>query len=180
MTRASIALPGLPWFATAGLLAAGVLWRDCVLIASGALFAVHAFALRMDAAAPWSGWRAAIRCGVMGMTAMAAGLALGAMVGAALLDWWTPANDHPAEALLLLAAAAVACRACRPDSPDWAFRVLADLVVPVAVVTVLIARARGWGPAPCLFAALAAVGVGHAGWRLARGAGDLCVADGRC
>ena len=179
MTRASIPLRAVPWFVTAGVLAAGVAWRDCVLIASSALFAVHVFALRMDTKAPWAGWRAAIRCALMGMAAMAAGLALGAMVGAVLLGSWTPANDHPVGVMLMLAAAALACRACRPDAADWAFRVLADVVVPVAVMAAVVARSSGWDAAPCVFAALAAVGVCHAGWRLARGAGDLCIADGR-
>lgn len=179
MLRAFIPLFALPWLAMAGVLVAGVLWRDCVLIASGVLLALHAFGLRMDAGAPWSGWRAAIRCWVMGVLAMAAGLALWAMAGAAWLDWWTPANDDPAGALLLLAAAAAVCRVCRLGSPVSDFRVLADLVVPGAVVTALIAHARGWEAAPCVFAALAAVGVGHAGWRLARDAGDLWAADAR-
>ena len=179
MTRVSVPLSALPWLAVTGVLVAGVLWRDCVLIASSALLAVHAFGLRMDAGSPWSGWRAAIRCWTMGVVAMAAGLALWAMVGAAWLDWWTPANDRPAAALLLLAAAAAACRVCRVRAPDSDFRVLADLVVPVAVAAALIARARGWEAAPCVFAALVAAGVGYAGWRLARDAGDMWAADGR-
>ena len=179
MPHASIPLFALPWLAVAGVLMAGVLWRDCVLLASGALLAFHAFGLRMDAGAPWPGWRAAIRCWTMGVVSMAAGLALWAMAGAAWLDWWTPANDHPTEALLLLAAAAAACQVCRLGSPDRDFRVLADLVVPVAVVAALIARARGWEAAPCAFAALVAAGIGYAGWRLARDAGDMWAADGR-
>ena len=177
MTGSTLSLRALPWLAAAGVLITGILWRDSVLIACSALFALHAFELQMDADAPCPGWRVAIRCWVMGVACLAAGLALWGVLFAARLEWWTPANDRPVEVLWVLAAAAAACMVVRVRAPGKNFRLLADVLVPSAVVFALVARTRGWDGAPCVFAALVALVVSHAGWRRARGAGALWLSD---
>ena len=75
---------------------------------------------------------------------LVAALALWAMVGAAWLDWWTPANNHAVQALAVLAAATGACWVTRLAGRNNSLRPLADVVVPLAVVVALAARANGW------------------------------------
>jgi hypothetical protein len=170
----------LPWLAAAAVLTIGVSWRDCVLMACSALLAFQAFQVQMERGAPWQGWRAAVRCWLMGAAGIAAALVLWAMVGAAWLEWWTPHNDHGVKTLLVLAGAAAVCWVSRLGMPDAGIRPLADVLIPLGVVTALFARANGWQAAPCVFAILTGAGVGLAGWRLSRDvAGELLDADSR-
>ena len=177
MTRLPLPLRWLPWCAAAGVFVTGVLWRDSVLIACGVAFALHAFNLQMDAGGTWPGWRVAIRCWMMGIVSLLAGLALGLAVLAAELDWWLPSNDRPYQALWVLAAASFACLIARSRLPGKDFRPLADVLVPGAVVFALAASARGWEGVPCGFAALVALGVTHAGWGWVRSAGAFWPSD---
>ena len=111
---------------------------------------------------------------------MVAGLALWVMVGAAWLDWWTPDNDHEVQTLLVLAAATAACWASRLAAPNTGLRLLPDVLMPIAVMTALLARSNGLQAAPCLFAALTGAGVALTGWRLNRElASELLAADSR-
>lgn len=170
----------LPWLVAATVLATGVFWRDSVLIACSALFALHAFELDMDAGAPWQAWRAALRCGVMGAASLLCGLILWVIVGAVRLDWWTPANDRPDDVLLTLAIAAAICLLVRSQTHRLDFRLFADLVVPTAVVLTLATSTSGWEEAPFLFAVLVALAVTHVGWRRLQGAGAIWrFGDGR-
>ena len=180
MTPLAISFFSLPWLAAAAVFTIGVAWRDCVLIACSTLIALHAFHVHMDTGAPWQGWRAAVRCWLMGAGGMMAGLALWVMVGAAWLDWWTPDNDHEVQTLLVLAAAAAACWVSRLATPNTGLRLLADVLMPIAVMTALVARANGLQAAPCVFAALTGAGVGLTVWRLNRElASELLAADSR-
>jgi divalent metal cation (Fe/Co/Zn/Cd) transporter len=176
----AISLFSLPWLAAAAVFAIGIAWRDCVLIACATLIAFHAFHVHMDSRAPWQGWRAAVRCWLMGAGGMVAGLALCAMVAAAWLDWWQPDNNHEVQTLLVLAAATAACWVSRLAGPSIGLRLLADVLMPLAVVTAVVARANGLQAAPCVFAALTGAGVAWAGWRLNRElASELLAADSR-
>ena len=175
----SIPLFTLAWLAAAGALTIGAAWQDCVLIASSAMLSMRAFELDMDAGAPWAGWRAAIRSWCMGVAALAFGLALWVMVGSVQLGWWTPANDHPVEALWVGGATLAACWATRFGSQGSGFRMLASLIVPAGFVTALTLGILGWNAAPCFFAAVAAADVGYVGWCRARSAGGLWAADQR-
>ena len=177
VSRSPLPLRWLPWFASAGVLATGILWRDSVLIACGVAFALHAFNLQMDAGGPWPGWRVAIRCWAMGVASLIAGLTLGLVLLAAELDWWVPSNDRPTQVLWVLATATFACLLVRSNLPGKDFRLLADLLMPSAVVFALIASARGWEGVPCGFAALVALGVTHTGWGWVRSAGAFWPSD---
>jgi len=180
MTPSPSPLFPLPWLVSAAVLAIGIVWRDCVLIASSAMLAWHAFHVHMDSAAPWQGLRAALRCWLMGAAGIAAALALWLMVAAAQWDWWAPENDHALQTLFVLAAAAAACWIARPAAAKPGLRPLADVWVPLTIVAALFARAQGWQAAPCVFAAAVGAGVGWAGWRMSRHvAGELLAAGSR-
>ena len=175
----SIPLPTLVWLAAAGAFTIGTAWQDCVLIASSAMLSMHGFELHMEAGAPWAGWRAAIRSWSMGVAALAFGLALWVMVGSVQLEWWTPANDHPVEALWVGGATLTACWATRFGLQGSGFRMLASLIGPAGVLAALTLGIFGWNAAPCFFAAVAAAEVGYVDWCRARSAGDLWAADHR-
>ena len=175
-----MSIRALPWIVSATVLAAGVLWRDSVLVACSAIFLLHAFELHMDAGAPWQAWRIALRCWLMGAVSLLCGLALWVVVGAVRLEWWTPANDRPDDMLWLLSMAAAVCLLVRGESRHLAFRPFADLLVPLAVMATLAASSSGWTEAPALFAVFVALAVTHAGWRRLQGAGSLWhVGDGQ-
>ena len=163
----------LPWLVALMVLGIGVLWRDSVLIACSALFALHAFELHMDAGSPWPAWRAALRCGGMGIASLLGGGALWAIVGAAKMVWWTPANDRPDDVLLVLAMAAAICLLVRAETHQMRFRLTADLLGPAAVVMTLAASTSGWENAPFLFAVFVALAVTQSGWRRLQGAGAI-------
>ena len=169
----------LPWLAAAGVLIFGIAWRDCVLIASSAMLAMNAFDLQMNAGAPWAGWRAAIRSWSMGVAALAFGLGLWVMVGGVQLAWWTPANDHPVEALVVGSTAAAARWATRFESHGNNFWLLAHLMLSAVAMFALAVQVAGWQAVPCVFAAAAAADVFYGGWCKARNAGALWAADGR-
>ena len=168
-----MSIRALPWIVSATVLAAGVLWRDSVLVACSAIFLLHAFELHMDAGAPWQAWRIALRCWLMGAVSLLCGLALWVVVGAVRLEWWTPANDRPDDVLWLLSMAAAVCLLVRGESRHMGFRPFADLLVPLAVMATLAASSRGWAEAPALFAVFVALAVTHNGWRRLQGAGSL-------
>lgn len=163
----------LPWLVALVVLAIGVLWRDSVLIACSALFALHAFELYMDAGSPWPAWRAALRCGGMGIASLLCGLVLWAVVGAARLDWWTPANDRPDDVLLILVMAAAICLLVRAEAHQMALRPVADVLGPSAAMLTLAASTGGWDDAPFLFAIFVALAITHSGWRRLQGAGAI-------
>ena len=163
----------LPWLVAAAVLASGVVWRDSVLIACSTLFALQAFELHMDAGSPWQAWRAALRCWVMGLASLLCGLALWTIVGAARLDWWTPANDRPDDVLLILSTAAAICLLVRGETRRLGFRLFADLLVPAAVVVTLAASSSGWEDAPFLFAIFVGLAITQSGWRRLHAAGAI-------
>ena len=101
------------------------------------------------------------------------------MVGSVQLEWWTPANDHPVEALWVGGATLTACWATRFGLQGSGFRMLASLIGPAGVLAALTLGIFGWKVAPCFFAAVAAAEVGYVGWCRARSAGDLWAADHR-
>ena len=163
----------LPWLVTVIVLAIGVSWRDSVLIACSAMFALHAFELHMDAGNPWQPWRAAMRCWVMGIASLLCGLGLWVGVGAARLDWWTPANNRPDDVLLILAMAAAICLLVRGETHRMGLRLMADVLGPAAVVLTLAASTSGWDDAPFLFAVFVSLAITHSGSRRLQGAGAI-------
>ena len=162
-----------------GTVATGLALRNCVLIAAGTLVALQAFHLHMDANAPWQGWRAAVRCLVAGLLALAAAGGLLAMVALAWIGWWRPETDNPLIGVAALALAALVCSAAAP--PGRGIR--PSVSMPFAMLaggTALLASSRGWPVALCAYAAAAAVVVGFIGWMLVRSvASELVSADGR-
>lgn len=168
----------LRWTAI-GTFGAGLALRDCVLIAAGALVALQAFHVHMDANAPWQGWRAAVRCALAGLGGLFAAGALLAMVGGAWIGWWQPRSDQPLLGLLVLALAALACWTLQPDDRDPRLGAGAAIVMLAGGVA-LLSASLGWPVALCLFALAAAVLVGGIGWALLRStAAALACADGR-
>ena len=157
----------VPWVAAGAVLAAGLAWRDCVLTASSGLLALHAFYGHMDGHAPWQGWRAALRCWLMGVAGLMAALALVGMVSGVVLGWWAQANDRPVAALATLCAAVGVSWLARRDLPrrgrDHAVALAMLLLAAVALRT----HDLGFALAPCLFALTSSALLMVAGWRLA-------------
>jgi len=172
-------LLALPWLAAGLALLFGVAWRDCVLVACSAWLAVHAFYARMDADAPWDGWRAALRCWLAGVGMLLAAIMLLLMVASAQLGWWSASADVDAELTVLLLAAGIAAfgRLGRPIAPSYA---AALGLAAVAAVTALLLADEGLVFARCVFAGASAVAVASMGWRLARHvAPELAASDER-
>ena len=174
------AAPGkLPWVTAAAVLVMGIAMRDCVLSAMSVVFGFHAFYADIESCAPWQGWRLALRCWLMSLFGLIAALALAVMVIGALLGWWTPANDQPQQALMVLVLALAACWIAQGRIPEFEY---STLVLPAAVTMAaiaLMAKANDLALAPCIFAMLTSIGVAAAAWRLARHTGrELAMSDG--
>ncbi len=174
------ALSALPWIAAAIALFFGAAWRDCVLVAASAWLCIHAFYARMDAGAPWDGWRAALRCWLAGASMLLGAVALLFMVAGVSLQWWSRDAGHLDAGLsVLLLAATLASlgrlgrRVMAPSDGGVGVGVLA---VGTAAATMLLAG-NGMTYAPCIFAGASAVAMASIGWRLARHEASALVAS---
>lgn len=170
----------LPWGLAAATLATGLLWRDCVLIASAAVVALQAFHRTMDALAPQTGWAAAARCWLMGGATMAAALILVGAIVAAWFEWWLPANDRGVQTMLALVVIQAVMWARSRASPllDEAGRIGAWMLTG-ALVALVAKRLGGVEFAPCLFALAVSGALVLAGWRLARDDASLFLWSGQ-
>ena len=161
--------PGLYGLALAAVMAAaGLAWRDCLLLACSVALAYRLFLLWMDRGAPWPPLTAALNALTGGALAGAAGLALITGIGTAGLGWWHPQAPHGAAAMLLPALAAGWCCAARDSPPDAMDELRVWLWVLGGALLAVEAYGRGLAIAPCLFALAVGVVLLWAGWRLAR------------
>ena len=141
-----------PWCVAAAVLALGVVWRDCILVASSVLLLTQAFYASMENAKPWDGLRAALRCWLMASALMVAATALVAWLMSAWLGWWTVYNEQPLSTLSAVAVSALILtqtqRRKRGATPAIALTTLA------AAAVALMLQEIGVAYAPCLLAAL--------------------------
>ena len=172
------ALGTLPWVTAAAVLGIGIAARDCVLIAMGPVFGLYAFNAGMELGAPWQGWRAAIRCWLVGTLGLIAAVALMVMVVGALVGWWTPANDQPARSLSVLLIATAACWIAHGRMLGSGQMQSLFLALVAAAALAIAAKAHDLRLAPCVFAVLVSIFTAVLAWRLARHAGrELAISD---
>lgn len=167
------------WLPAVAAAAAGLAWRDCVLLAGAGLLAVLAFRQGMQRHAPWQGWRAALRCITAGLVIMLAALGLALYVVGVVAGWWL-SGAHTDGAGVLLPGIASLLVLFRLEQPlgdgQWCAAVTASLAAAAAWV----AADHGLPYAACAFAAGAALWLVWEGWRLSHVlAADLMNADGR-
>lgn len=150
-----------------GLAALGLGWRDCLLIAASAVLVQRLFIARLDAAAPWDGWRAALHCIEAGLVGLALAAGVGALGTTALLGLWHPAHPHPLLAAALMLAAGVGPMALQPARPRLGREagLWGTIVAMVLLVTWL--EGQGVPAAPCVFVLGLAALLAHSSWRLA-------------
>jgi len=147
-------------------LAAGLVLRNCVLIAACAIVALQALQFRMEVDVPGVRWAAALRRAPAGLGALSVAGALLATVVGAWLGWWQPRSDHPLAAVAVLALAAGACHGLDAGGEGTRSGRGAALAMLAGAITIAVAS-LGWPLAPCLFAAATAAVVGRVGWKLA-------------
>ena len=171
---------GVPWGLACAVLVIGVIWRDCVLVGAGALMALPAFRHHMDARAPWEGWRAALRCLLMGLGSLVCAAVLVLMVAAARFSWVEPAQDRPVATLLVVLVAVALCAAALRGVPSDARELVLLWAIPVGVGIAILTNGLGWTQAPYAFALVASAIMATTGWSLARHtARELLVAQRR-
>ena len=157
---------GASWLIAVGVMALGLLWRDCVLIASSAAIALQSFYGHMDAMAPWAGWRAAVRCWLVGAASIASAIALFGAVLAAFMGWWNPLNDDAIRTFVALALAQLLWWAVAGGA---ALRGGAGRVASWATGSALLALYAGEigiASAPCVFASIVGAALLIEGYRL--------------
>ncbi|MCM5571139.1 hypothetical protein M6I34_11540 [Burkholderiaceae bacterium FT117] len=161
----------------ASLIVAGVAWRECLLLAAAAAAGHRLFLWRMDLDAPWSGWRAGIRCCAAGLAGLAAAFALFVLVGFMLLGVLRTEHPHPVLSVALIAAAAVLVASVRRHPRDRR-QEAGHWVALVVLAALAFAAARATSPAlPCIATGLVAGWLGWASWNLARGGGSALLAE---
>ena len=171
-------LSTLPWVTAAAVLGIGIAARDCVLIAMSPVFGLYAFNAGMESGAPWQGWRAAIRCWLVGALGLIAASALMVMVVGALVGWWTPANDQPARSLSVLLIATAACWIAHGRMLGSEYMQSLFLAPVVGAALAIVANAHELKLAPCVFAVLISIFTAALAWRLARHSGrELAISD---
>lgn len=167
------------WLPAVAAVAAGLAWRDCVMLAGAGLLAVLAFRQGMQRHAPWQGWRAALHCITAGLAMMLAALGLALYVVGVVAGWWRSGEHTDSAGLLLLAIAALLVLFTLERTQgggQWRAGATASLAAAAAWV----AADHGLPYAACVFAAGVALWLVRDGWSLAHGlAAELMSADGR-
>lgn len=148
-------------------LAAGLAWRDCMLLAIGLVLAFRLLLLRVEHQAPWSALTAAVEAATAGAATVLVGFGLVAAMGVGWLGWWQPQAPHALPLLLLLCASAGVCcmarrsrRGAAREGRCWAWLL-------GGVLLALEAHGGGLAPAPCLLVATIGGLMLWSGWRLA-------------
>ncbi|MBI5716326.1 MAG: hypothetical protein HZC37_01410 [Burkholderiales bacterium] len=155
--------------------AAGLAWRECVLLAAAAVAAYRLFLWRMDVAAPMDGWRAALRCLVAGLFGMVAALTLGAAVASGVAGLWSMSHEHTTLSLTVMVAAGGLITAVQLDNARrWSEALLWTLLVFGAAAGFRGAEA-GYLLLPCLIVAAVTVWLARASWALARDSAGQCL-----
>ena len=168
------------WLPAVAAVAAGLAWRDCVLLGGAGLLAVFAFRQGMQRHAPWQGWRAALRCITVGVAMMLAALGLLLTVVGVVAGWWQPGGVHPGSAGLLLLAIAALLVLFRLEQPQGDGQWRAGVTASLATAAAWVAADHGLPYAACVFAARVAFWLVRDGWRLSHVlAAELMNADGR-
>ncbi len=160
-------------------MAAGLAWRDCMLLAGAGLLAVFGFRQAMQRHAPWQGWRAALCCIAAGLVMMLAALGLVLNVVGVVTGWWQ-SSVHTGSAGLLLLAIAALLVLFKLEQPQGDGQWRAVVTASLATVAAWVAADQGMPYAACAFAVGVALWLVREGWRLAHGlAAELMNADGR-
>jgi len=145
---------------------AGLWWRDCVLLAGAALLGVASFRAGMNAGEPWSGLRAALRCGTGGAAMVAVGLLLLAWVVAVQWEVWPTSAGHVQMVLAVVGAKVVTEYALLATARGtWGALAWAAGVGSAAIMAAELAG-EGVSSAPCWFAGVAALLLIAEGWHL--------------
>jgi hypothetical protein len=161
----------LTWLPALLALGIGVGLRDCLLLAASAWFSAAGFRRRMDQDAPFNPLAAALRCISGGIGALLASAALMAMLAAAWLDWWQPANDSPGTVAAVLLALFALMRAGPALPAERLSPLRADVFAPYLVLAAglatLAAQAQGVQLICCAAATAVAIHLARVGWHLA-------------
>lgn len=167
----------LPW----AILVAGIVLRDCVVIAAAGPLALWAFYSGMDNSAPMDAFRAAIRSAIAGVASILAAIVLIIIAMAAVLGLWQPNHEWLNASTGVLAVSLAAFvqlhrgeGANALSAPPWmkAWVALAAGGVLAAVVWV-----PGWGA--CTLPVTTATMMALAGWHLLREVASEFVSVGR-
>lgn len=166
MPRVRIVQAAGPALVATGL-AAGLAWRDCMLLAIGLVLAHRLLLLRVERKAPWSVLTVAVEAATAGAATVVAGVGLVAAMGVGWLGWWQPQAPHALPLVLLLGASAGVCCVAR-RSRDGAAREGRCWAWLLGGVLLALEAQRGvLELAPCLLVAAIGVLMLRSGWRLA-------------
>ena len=162
------------------LIAAGLAWHECVLLAAAAAAALRLFLWRMDTGAPWDAWRAGVRCLFAGLFGLLAAVALFAIIAAGMAGYWQMGHHYARATLTLVAATAALLVLVQADGQArWAEARFWAIVAGGIAVTFAALRSE-MELLPCLASAGMGGWLAYASWRMLRTqARDLLRSDAR-
>lgn len=168
------------WSLPAMLLLAGWWRSDCVLFGTAVVLGLQTFLFRVDGEAPMDPWRAALRSWCGGAAAIAAGVVLVAGVGARALGLWGDSMAVAPDSWLIVAVAAALLTvwANLVLHVDWRWADAGRIALLAGAGVASGLAVRGWGFAPCVFAAVAGASVAYSGWQLARSGSAIMALGG--
>lgn len=158
----------LRWVSAIGTAAAGIVLKDCLVIAAAGPLALWAFYATMNAQAPTDAFRAAVRTASAGAVSLLAGMTLALATFAAIHGVWQPAHDEFLAGAMVLAASIVGFAAIADNESPSARSVFFWLAACVAFVSifalVVVTLGNAWSlcALPLATAALLVL----VGWRL--------------
>lgn len=161
----------IPWGSVLLTLALGVIARDCILMASALMLAIHVArvdVLTRDGIDPM---RVAIHCWVAGAAAVLLALALIAMVVGVNAGLWAGNRLETRFLLLALGLCIVIVAVTTPTNETPSARLTLFILGVVMLAFAAVARSIG-GAGPCAFALMVASFATASGWRFARETGS--------
>ncbi len=160
--------PLAAWAVVGAAVLGGLAWRDCLMLAAAAALSTQVFDGQMARRAPWSPWRAGVRCASAGLLLLLLGAALVVAMLLALDGTWLPGRPHPvAMVVLALAAVGVTLTQGRRAMAQPLARLL---VGSAAMALALQLHSLGTAAVPCVTGIVVGLLVAAFGWRLLRAA----------
>ncbi len=155
------------WLLTA-MGAAGLAWRECVLIGAALMVAHRLFLWRTDIGAPWDGFRLGVRCASTGLIGLLMSIGLAALAAAGLSGLLAMAHPNAASAVLALIVAAAVVLAVQTSAPRRSGGILFTGALVTVTVLAYVASDAGWTEVPCALTLSMALYLARVNWRLIR------------
>ena len=155
------------WLLTA-MGAAGLAWRECVLVGAALMVAHRLFLWRTDIGAPWDGFRLGVRCASTGLIGLLMSIGLAALAAAGLSGLLAMAHPNAASVVLALMVAAAIVVVVQIDAPRRVAEIAFSGAMVIAAALAYAAFDAGWNSIPCVLTLSMALYLTRENWRLVR------------